>query len=173
MKHLAKILLLVLACVMLLTACAKKDANPKEFIIDKFSITMTTEYEEYDASGFDFAYITERVLVLGIFDSLEDIEDLGFTKGAEGTAADYLSFVIERNKMTETAKVETRDGLDYFTYDAEADGTDFRYVAFAFPYDGGFCFVQFSCRTGDFKKYEADFFTYAKSAHFIVGDPNA
>lgn len=172
MKHLKKLLFLILAATLLLAGCGT-DAEPKTFIVDDFSITMTNEFEVYKASGFDFAYMTERILMLGIFDEYKDIEELGFTAGENASAAEYLSFVIERNKMPDDVKVQTKDGIDYFTYEAEADGTNFRYIAFVFPHEGTFCFVQFSCRANEFNKNEADFFAYAKSAHFIVGDPNA
>ncbi len=163
MKTLCKLLPLLLVLSLCLTGCR---AEPKTFTSKGVQLTLTDAFEPYDASGFDFAYASERVMVVATEDTKNDLTQLGFSTSDQTTAADYLNFVIKQNQMEGVTPLQ-KDGLDYINYTADVDGTTFKYFSVVLRQGTTFWFIQFACREKEYDKNEETFVSWAKAITFV------
>ncbi|MBQ7347579.1 MAG: hypothetical protein IJW55_06435 [Clostridia bacterium] len=158
MKHLAKpMLILTLVFALVLCGCA---VEPETFTKDGMSITLTNRFTEKEQAGYTVAYDSSKVAVLALKESFTTLEAAGLN--SQSTVADYADVVIANNQMSDT-DVQTKDGLTYFTYESDASGQTYSYIAAVYKADDAFWLIQFACLKSDYAEQEADMFTYAKS----------
>lgn len=135
-------------------------AEPKVFTDGGMSITLTDEFEAFEAEGFDVAYDSNQIAVL----SLE--ETFASAPGAEDlTVEEYAELVLEVNGQNEELK--TDNGLVYYEYLAEGDNkVMYHYTVFLFKETDAFWIVQFATYEGKAETHRETIMEWAKSVTF-------
>lgn len=132
----------------------------KVFTESGMSITLNEDFNEETLGGFDAVYSSDEIAVFVLNEKFGNdgvYEDM--------TVDEYCNAVIESNGKN--AQPQHKDGLTYYEYDGISnDGYKFRYLAFTYKTDDGFCLVQFAVHEEMYSIYEEDIFTYAKSVTF-------
>ena len=141
--------------VMIDSAIVSKEVFSKHGM----SITLTDEFYEYNEEGFDVAYYSDDVAVLGIFDSYDVNEQL-----RDLTLPEYCDLIIEKNQLT--SKPETVDGLMRVCFEAEGRGESYTYMAYMFKIEDGFWIIQFAFESDDILELEPSVSKWAQSIEF-------
>ena len=122
MNRYMKRIALVLAVLMLTLALASCGlAGEKTYTVDNLSITVKgffTEQNELNEE-YDLILISPEVGVMILKETFAEFEEAKLD--TDMSVKKYAEIVMEGNKLTGAPTEE--DGLTYFTYTAEADGT--------------------------------------------------
>ncbi len=131
----------------------------------EMSISLNQDFGEYDFSeyGYDTAFISDDVSIYVLK------EDFSLFEGYEvETLEDYADVVITANREYMPSKVQSLDGIPYFTsmyYNEEYDET-YRYVTFLYESDSAYWTIEFTTLSEDFAEYEEQINNWAKSVSF-------
>jgi outer membrane murein-binding lipoprotein Lpp len=162
MKKIA-LLLAVLTLTLCLASCGLIGGE-KTFTVDDLSITVKGLFSEQNQLNEDYnlVLISTKAGVMILKETFAEFEDAGLD--TDMSVKEYAKIVMQGNSLTGTPTEE--DGLTYFTYTAETDGTEFTYVGYCFRGDDAYWMVQMYCATSDFESMKADFTAWAKSVTF-------
>ena len=161
MKKIA-ILMAVLMLTLALASCGL--AGEKTYTVDNLSITVKgffTEQNELNEE-YDLILISPEVGVMILKETFAEFEEAKLD--TDMSVKEYAEIVMEGNKLTGAPTEE--DGLTYFTYTAEADGTEFTYMGFCFRGTDAYWLVQIYCPTEDYEAKKPDMMEWAKSVSF-------
>lgn len=137
--------------------------EPKTFSSNGLTITLTTEFEEQKADGFDVSFSSSKI---GIFAFKELFYEYGYDYDYSNiTLEEYAELLLEANNLKLISSVETVDGLTYFEYDYTNDSTGIAYVSFSVIYKGsdGFWMIAFDTTQKKAQEYRAEIIEMAKS----------
>ncbi len=164
MKTLYKLLPLLLIPLLLLCSCAPK---PQVFTEGGVQITLDDSFWNDPTDGFDFAYGSERIMVMGTKDTKAELVSAGMMVEDTTGPEELLQFVIKQNKLEDSALQSQRDGIHYISYTATPEDVTFRYFAAAFRNGDAFWLIQFACRENEYAKNEDTFLAWAKTVTFV------
>jgi len=156
------IVALIIGVVVGLAIVGIAKSLPNTFSAQGMSITLTNEFKQTNAQGFDVCYDSPKAAVFVIkerFSQLPGSEDY--------TLAEYGDLVMENSNLTSDA-LKTVDGLTYFEYDYTNPSNKQNYQYYAFIYKGGdaFWMIQFATYKKNANKYFDDIVKWAKSVKF-------
>lgn len=143
-------------------ALSSSKANPKTFYSNGISITLTDKFIETDVENFTVAYDSKNVAVFALEEPFTLAD--GFE---EYTLEEYAELVIETNNL-DTSKIDTYDGLTYFTHQYENTDTNetYQYYSYVYKTDEAFWLVQFATLEENTQDYVESILTWAKSIDF-------
>ena len=161
MKKIA-ILMAVLMLTLALASCGL--AGEKTYTVDNLSITVKGFFSEQNELNeeYDLILISPEVGVMILKETFAEFEEAKLD--TDMSVKEYAEIVMEGNKLTGAPTEE--DGLTYFTYTAEADGTEFTYMGFCFRGTDAYWLVQIYCATADYEAKKPDMMDWAKSVTF-------
>ena len=136
---------------------------PKEktFSNNGIEITLTSDFEKEDFSGFDAGYISDDVMVLLLKEHFSMLE------GSKNMSVDeYAQLVNENNGNKGTVKKE--NGVVYFEYSAVSDGKKYHYVVTMHKGPDAFWLVQFCTLETDKDTFRDRIFKWAASVDFEI-----
>lgn len=132
-------------------------AKPKDFSVDGMTVTLTDKFRSVEEEGFNACYGTDKQVVLVIK------EDFSLFEGAADlTKAEYAQLTIDAYSLSETAKVQEKDGLTYFEYQANT----YHYLAVVYKSQDAFWLIQFCSNISDAADFESEFMAMAKTVKF-------
>lgn len=148
-------LCLMLAFAVLLCACGS--ASEAKFEKSDFSVTLTTDFEEYQSDGCHACYKDKNVTVYVFkndFSSMAGLDELD----AELYAATIASLNSSASDLQE------KDGLLYYDYPSRgSDGTEYKNISFTFKGSEAFYQLQFSVSAKKYEKLKNTIFSYAET----------
>lgn len=160
MKKIVKIsavIALVLALVMIFTACDLFKPSEETFSGNGFSITLNSSFVEKELASMTAYYESQKVIVTVLK------EELSLFSGYDvDTLNDYAELVISANSL-ENVDVLEKDGLVYFEYEKSTNGKDFKYLATVHKGSDAFWLVQFASESKNYDTLRSDMEGYAKS----------
>lgn len=157
MKKLLCLSLSLILILSLLTACS---AKPKDFSWDGLTVTLDSSFTELEGGSFA-SYFKMYVVVISkeTFTELSDVD-----LDPEMSLTDYAALVIEANEFE--GEPQTKDGITYYNYKADSEGTEFTYMATVHRLGTAFWTVTFAAETEDYDKAEAQFIEWAKTVTY-------
>lgn len=163
MKKLFCAVLSLVLVLSMLTACA---AKPKDFSWNGLTISLDTSFKtvEIDQESASFANYFKMYVIIITYETYDDLISFGYE--ANMTPAEYGQISIEANEFD--SKVQTEDGITYYTYTADIDGTEFTYMATIHGLGNAFWMVQFSTETKKFEKAKPQFLEWAKTVSYAT-----
>ena len=163
MKRLFCIFISLLLVLSLFTSCS---AKPKDFTWNGLTLTLDSGFMEYenDQETVSYANYFKSYVVVISYETVDSLVELGYDK--DMTVSDYATLSIEANEFD--SEVKTADGITYYNYTGNADGTEYTYMATIHLFGNSFWMVQFACETKDYAKAEPQFFAWAKTASYEV-----
>lgn len=162
MKKIA-ILMAVLMLTLSLASCGLLGGE-KTFTVDGLSITVKGMFSEQNDLNetFDLILISPEAGVMILKETFAEFEEADLD--TDMSVKEYAEIVMLGNSLSGAPTEE--DGLTYFTYTAESEGTNFTYVGFCYRGADAYWLVQMYCPTEDFEATKPDFITWAKSVTF-------
>ena len=159
MKRISTIsLVIVLMAALFLSGCALFEASPKTFAKAGMSITLTDRFTERDYVSFTAVYVA----VFALKEEFTLFE--GSALGKNSSLNDYANAVILANGLD--VSPATEDGLTFFTYQKENNGTEYTYFSTVHKSGDAFWLIQFSAKTEQYESQKDNILTYAKSVSF-------
>ncbi|MBO7196500.1 MAG: hypothetical protein J6V80_04140 [Clostridia bacterium] len=132
----------------------------KEFKAAEISITLTEGFKQQYVPMFWAVYVSKDVDVTISKDSYADGGYSGFD------ATQYARYIMQQNGYSDS-KVNTEDGLSYFTYSTtNSDGNKYLCYAFAYKESQAYWLVQFRVEKNKADKYADDIMKWAGSVSF-------
>ena len=161
MKKIA-ILMAVLMLTLSLASCGLM--GPKTFTVDDLSITVKGFFTEQNGlnEAYDLILISPDAGVMILKETFTELTSAALDTNM--SVKDYAKIVMTSNVLEGTPTEE--DGLTYFTYTAEADGTEFTYMGFCFRGTDAYWLVQIYCPTADYETKKPEMMEWAKSVTF-------
>lgn len=148
------------ACVSVVLFAAGCGAQEKEFSHESgVSVTLTTDFEEYQASGFDYALTSSSVMFIAKKETFDVIESAGYDTNM--SLNDYAELCVTNNLLSSTVEVDEESGLTYFVYNKSVQGDKYSYVAFVFKGTDAFWLCQFACLEQSYDNQESKIFDWA------------
>ena len=126
------------------------------------TITLTSQFEEVQVSGYDITYSSEDVAVFALEESFAAYPDF-----ADITVEEYIGLVIESNEVT-GADINKSAGLTYFEYEYEDTAANevYAYRCFAYKTEDAFWLVQFAVTDDKYDEYSSKINEWANSVEF-------
>lgn len=161
MRKLLSIAISLVLVLSMLTACS---AKPQDFTWNGLTVTLDSSFVEHeiDQEAASYASYFKMYVVVISYETVDSLVDLGYE--ANMTAEDYAKLSIEVNEFD--AEVKTTDGVTYYNYTGNADGTDYTYMATVHLLGNSFWLVQFAAETKDYQKAEPQFIEWAKTVTY-------
>ena len=159
MKRLSKaILLITLALSLLLCSCGILEEKEKTFTVEGMSITLTNRFHKTKQEGFTVAFDSSKIAIFALK------EVFGDKLNADTTLAEYAELVVSANSLDVEPKEE--NGLTCFTFENDASGTSYTYLAVVYKADDAFWLLQFATKSSDFDEKKDTLVSYAKTVTF-------
>ena len=161
MKKIA-ILLAVLMLTLSLASCGLM--GEKTFTKDGISITVKGFFTEQNDLNKDYnlILISPDAGVMILKETFEEFEKADLD--TDMSVKEYADIVMFGNGLSGDPTEE--DGMTYFTYTEEVDGTEFTYMGFCFRGTDAYWLVQIYCATADYEAKKPDMMDWAKSVTF-------
>ncbi|MCX4253807.1 hypothetical protein [uncultured Clostridium sp.] len=152
-------ILLVASLLLLVCGCS---LAKEEYSNDHFTITMEKGFTEKELASMTVYYESKKALMSGLKESFESLAAVDIDENT--SIEDYGKAVIENNKAN--YELKEKDGVHYFTYEKEASGKKFFYLASVYKTDDAFWLFNFACDEKNKDTYEPLFLEWAKSVDF-------
>ncbi len=140
-----------------------KDGEPFDIVDDAgVKMTLTDSFVDRDLAGFDLAYASDDVVVLGFED------DFSLMEGLENySPKEYAQLSIENNKLDSEVKKE--DDIIYYEYESyvESDSANYIYFASVYKTAESFWTITFAVDELQYEEYKPLFIEWAKSVAFV------
>lgn len=163
MKKLLCMAISLVLVLSLLTACT---AKPQDFTWNGLTITLDSSFKtvEIDSESASYACYYKMYVIMITYETFDDLADVGYDP--DMTLKAYGEISIEANEFDSTVQIE--DGVTYYTYTADIDGTEFTYMATIHCMGNAFWLVQFSTETNKFEKAKPQFIEWAKTVAYTT-----
>ena len=131
----------ILGIVLGVISGLKGSGDPKEFINDDFSITLTDAFSEISFEDFTYVFDSSDCAVFVVEDSFEYFADTEVD-----TLEEYAQLLIEVNEFDDSTVVKKQGDLIYYVYEGTDSQTNqsFAYTAFVYEGTDSFWLVQFA-----------------------------
>lgn len=134
-------------------------ATEKQFAVDEMRITLNSDFRKQTATGYTAAYGTSDVAVVILQ------EEFALVEGWENMhVLLYRDIVMKNNKKDGT--LGEYEGIPYFEFDAESNGTTYHYIAAVYKGPDAFWLIQFATKTDDANEYREQILDWATSVTF-------
>ena len=159
-----KIAILLAALMLTLSLASCGLMGPKTFTVDDLSITVEGFFTEQNGlnEAYDLILISPEAGVMVLKETFTEIAEADLDSNM--SVKEYAKIVMNGNSLEGTPVEE--DGMTYFTYTAEADGTEFTYMGFCFRGTDAYWLVQIYCPTEDYEAKKPEMMEWAKSVSF-------
>lgn len=159
-----KIAILLAALMLTLSLASCGLMGPKTFTVDDLSITVEGFFTEQNGlnEAYDLILISPEAGVMVLKETFTEIAEADLDSNM--SVKEYAKIVMKGNSLEGTPVEE--DGMTYFTYTAEADGTEFTYMGFCFRGTDAYWLVQIYCPTEDYETKKPEMMEWAKSVVF-------
>ena len=159
-----KIAILLAALMLTLSLASCGLMGPKTFTVDDLSITVEGFFTEQNGlnEAYDLILISPEAGVMVLKETFTEIAEADLDSNM--SVKEYAKIVMNGNSLEGTPVEE--DGMTYFTYTAEADGTEFTYMGFCFRGTDAYWLVQIYCPTEDYETKKPEMMKWAKSVSF-------
>ena len=159
-----KIAILLAALMLTLSLASCGLMGPKTFTVDDLSITVEGFFTEQNGlnEAYDLILISPEAGVMVLKETFTEIAEADLDSNM--SVKEYAKIVMNGNSLEGTPVEE--DGMTYFTYTAEADGTEFTYMGFCFRGTDAYWLVQIYCPTKDYETKKPEMMEWAKSVVF-------
>ena len=159
-----KILCLCLSLVLILSLLTACSAKPKDFTWNGLKLTLDSAFVEHEVTNESASYANyfKTYVVVISYETVQSLVELGFD--ADMTVEEYAALSIEANEFD--AEVKTVDGVTYYNYTGDADGTEYTYMATIHLLNNAFWMVQFASETKNYESAEAQFLAWAKTVTY-------
>ncbi len=159
-----KIAILLAALMLTLSLASCGLMGPKTFTVDDLSITVEGFFTEQNGlnEAYDLILISPEAGVMVLKETFTEIAEADLDSNM--SVKEYAKIVMNGNSLEGTPVEE--DGMTYFTYTAEADGTEFTYMGFCFRGTDAYWLVQIYCSTEDYETKKPEMMEWAKSVVF-------
>ena len=151
-----KLILLLLVCVLCLTACGAEETTVPHAYED-LTIRIPTDYidlsDEDFAEGLDFVFGLDPIAINGLREEKATLEAYGL----EVDLQRYAKLLIAANNQS--CQPTQTDGIWNFTYEAN----DMTYVVTLWETEDAFWTVQAYCPTKDYPKVKKDIWNILSS----------
>lgn len=161
MKKLLCVCISLVLMLSLLTSCS---AKPKDFTWNGLTLTLDSAFVEHEVTNESASYANyfKTYVVVISYETVDSLVNLGYD--SDMTAAEYAALSIEANEFD--TEVKTVDGVTYYNYTGDADGTEYTYMATVHLLGNSFWLVQFASETTDYAKAESEFLAWAKTVTY-------
>lgn len=161
MKKLLCVCISLVLVLSLLTACA---SSPKTFTWNGLTIELSSGFIEHEVTNESASYANyfSTYVVVISYETVDSLVTLGYD--SDMTVDEYAALSIEANELD--TEVKTADGVTYYNYTGDADGTEYTYMATVHLLGNSFWLVQFASETKDYEKAEAEFLAWAKTVSY-------
>ena len=134
----------------------------KTFSSNGMTVVLTDAFKEMDIENHTVAYESNKVAVFALKEAFTLLEGFG-----DYTLEEYGELVLKNNNLT-AQKLQTAEGLTYFTYkytNPEINKT-FQYYSFVYKSHDAFWLVQFAVLEQDSEAYAQQIMDWAKTVEF-------
>ena len=161
MKKIAFILA-VLMLTLSLASCGLM--GEKTFTKDGISITVKGFFSEQNDLNEDYnlILISPDTGVMILKETFEEFEEADLD--TDMSVKEYAKIVMTSNVL-EGDPIE-EDGMTYFVYTEDVDGTEFTYMGFCYRGTDAYWLVQIYCPTEDYMDKKPEMMEWAKSVTF-------
>lgn len=138
--------------------------QPKEFVNDGFSITLTDDFSASSFEGYTYVYDSSDCAVFVLEEDIAELEAVGALE-KNSSLEDYCQLIIDVNGFGEVVEPQKQDGLMYFAYDSQNPETNVEYTYVTFVYEGeaSYWFVQFAVLEEEIEEKTSTIFQWADS----------
>ena len=159
-----KLLCVCISLVLVLSLCTSCSSSPKDFTWNGLTITLTSSFVEHEVTNESASYANyfKTYVVVISYETVQSLVDLGYD--ADMTVEEYAALSIEANEFD--AEVKTVDGVTYYNYTGDADGTEYTYMATVHLQGNSFWMVQFASQSTDYEAAEPEFLAWAKTVTY-------
>ena len=163
MSRLKKLILMAGMSVMLVVSLCACGAEPMTITEEGMTITLTDEFTESTMENADWYYESDSVLVMGIMETRDELEEAGLEVNS---LRDYAEAVIDTNNLP--ASVSVKDGGDYmyFEYNMIIEDVEFSYLSCVYKDVDRYWMINFACFTDEYDELKDSFFEWADSVEF-------
>ena len=161
MKRIA-ILMAVLMLTLSLASCGLM--GEKTFTKDGISITVKgffTEQNELNEE-YDLILISPDAGIMILKETFDEFASVALDTNM--SVKEYAKIVMTGNTL-EGDPIE-EDGMTYFVYTEDVDGTEFTYMGFCYRGTDAYWLVQIYCPTEDYETKKPEMMEWAKSVSF-------
>lgn len=161
MKKLLCVLVSLLMVMSLLVSCGSK---AKDFSWQGLTLTLDSSFTTVDTTDESASYANyfKMYVVIITRETFAELSEVEID--TDMTVEEYAKLSIEANEFDAT--VQTEDGVTYYTYTADVDGTEFTYMATVHRLGEAYWLVQFASETADFETAKPQFITWAKTVTY-------
>ena len=159
-----KTLCLCLSLVLILSLLTSCSAKPKDFTWNGLTITLDGAFIEHEVTKESASYANyfKTYVVVISYETVNSLVESGFE--ADMTVEEYATLSIEANEFE--AEIKTVDGVTYYNYTGDADGTEYTYMVTIHLLGNSFWMVQFASETKNYESAEAQFIAWAKTVTY-------
>lgn len=158
MKKYFKLMSILVIC-SLIFGCSFNKTTDEVYKANGISITMNKGFVKKDLASATVYYESNEAILTALKETFTDLETANLGKAS--SVNDYAKAVLTNNKND--SEIKTEDDLTYFTYEKEASGKDFYYLASVYKSNDSFWLLNFACETKNKDTYEPLFKLWAKS----------
>lgn len=153
----------IAAVVIIVIASIEPKAEPYTYYIDDMQITLTQDFTEFDAKGYERAYDSEHVALMVLQEEFTLMEGL-----ADYTIIEYGELVLGNNPNTAHNGLQTKEGVLYFEYETvnQQDGENYHYIVTMYKGPDAFWMIQYIVNANEVSRYRDDIFKWASSVQF-------
>lgn len=132
-------------------------AEEKEFSCDKFSITLTEDFEVFEDSAIEVGAVCEGIEVFVLADEFEND-----SKISEMSPEEYVQ---ELAQSDETVEIKQYNGIPYaeYVYRGEDNGILKEYKVFCYKGENCFWMLHFITNTKYLNRYESHIFEWIET----------
>lgn len=166
MKRIKKALAIMcmFALVMGCTACAGGSDNAADKTVTEgnFTITLTEKFEKQsDAQGFDWMYMSDKVIVMGVSESQELLSQAGMDIS---TVEDYGKACVAAHEGIGDVAVQSAGNYAYAEYEQKIQSVDYSYYCAFYKGADSYWAVTFSTLKEDYAAQKDNIAKWAASA---------
>lgn len=152
----------ILACVLLLGACAGETYEPKKFFVFDMSIELNDGFSKQTSNSYDGKFVSKDLAVYVARDQFDDLGDEETV--SKLTLSEYAEQIIKNNKLDCSATLDK--GLTTFTYTKFIDNDKYAFYTVVYKSEDAFWRVQFAGLASTVEEQKDAIRDYAWSVDF-------
>ena len=167
--------MLLFGLLLTLIGCAGNEITPPSpppgllemekaiYFAEGMEIQLPEAFRQVDDTGYTVCYEADTAAIFALrepFTMAEGVENL--------TLMEYADMVCVANSSKSPSAVMEEEGLLLmeYTYFAESENAEYKYLTTMFKASDAFWMVQFTCRAENYEEYRPHFVEWAKSVTF-------
>ena len=137
--------------------------KPKDFSTNGMTITLTDNFRKTVVPDYTACYESKDVAVFVVKEEFDLFDGFG-----DYTLEEYGTLIIEGNALDSSVKLQNKNGLTSFEYQAisEEDGKLYNYYVVVYKASDAFWMIQFVTVKSNSQSYQKSIIDWAKSVTF-------